>query len=85
VGPLDHPKANILNVTTNVAETPDTQGFPAMMKAEKFVIDHHQATVISQSFASAEEAFGSTQSILNLRGRVHRCGRQRRHRARQFR
>ena len=27
----------------------------------------HLATVISQSFASAEEAFGSTQSLLNLR------------------
>ena len=61
------PKANILNVTTDVAETLGVQGFPAMMKAEKFVIDHHQATVISQSFASAEEAFPSTQSLLNLR------------------
>jgi subtilase family serine protease len=61
------PKANILNVTTNVAETLGVQGFPAMMKAEKFIVDHHQATVISQSFASAEEAFNSTQSLLNLR------------------
>ena len=61
------PKANILNVTTGVAETLGVQGFPAMMKAEKFVIDHHQATVISQSFASAEQAFPSTQSLLNLR------------------
>jgi subtilase family serine protease len=61
------PKANILNVTTGVAETLGVQGFPAMMKAEKFIVDHHQATVISQSFGSAEEAFNSTQSLLNLR------------------
>jgi subtilase family serine protease len=61
------PKANILNVTTNIAETLGVQGFPDMMKAEQFIIDHHQATVISQSFASAEQAFNSTQSLLNLR------------------
>jgi subtilase family serine protease len=61
------PKANILNVTTETAETLGVQGFPAMMKAEQFIVDHHEATVISQSFASAEQAFGSTQSLLNLR------------------
>lgn len=61
------PKANILNVTTDTAETLGVQGFPAMMKAEKYVIDNHQATVISQSFASAEQAFGSAQSLQNLR------------------
>jgi subtilase family serine protease len=61
------PRANILNVTTNIAETLGVQGFPAMMKAEKFIVDHHQATVISQSFGSAEEAFNSTKSLLNLR------------------
>jgi subtilase family serine protease len=61
------PKANILLVTTNPAETLGVQGFPAMMNAEQFVVDHHEATVISQSFAAAEETFGSTQSLLNLR------------------
>jgi subtilase family serine protease len=61
------PKANILNVTTSTAETLGVQGFPAMMKAEQYIVDHHEATVISQSFASAEQAFGSTQSLLNLR------------------
>jgi subtilase family serine protease len=61
------PEANILNVTTNPAETLGVQGFPAMMDAEQFIVDNHQATVISQSFASTEEAFGSTQSLLNLR------------------
>ena len=61
------PKANILNVTTNPAETLGVQGFPQMMNAEQFIVDHHLASVISQSFAAAEETFHSTQSLLNLR------------------
>ena len=61
------PKANILNVTTNPAETLGVQGFPTMMNAEQYVVDHHQANVISQSFAAAEESFPSQQSLLNLR------------------
>jgi subtilase family serine protease len=61
------PKANILNVTTNPAETLGVQGFPQMMNAEQFIVDNHLATVISQSFAAAEETFHSTQSLMNLR------------------
>ena len=61
------PKANILLVTTPTAETLGVQGFPDFFKAEDFVITHHLGSVISQSFASAEEAFGSSQSLLNLR------------------
>ena len=61
------PGANILLVHTNTAETLGVQGFPQMMAAEKYVVDHHLADVISQSFASAEDAFGSTQSLENLR------------------
>jgi subtilase family serine protease len=61
------PEANILNVTTNPAETQGVQGLPAMMNAEQFIVDHQQATVITQSFGTTEEAFGSTQSLLNLR------------------
>jgi subtilase family serine protease len=61
------PGANILNVTTNPAEVLGVQGFPAMMNAEQFVVDHHEANVITQSFGAAEETFGSTQSLLNLR------------------
>jgi subtilase family serine protease len=61
------PKANILLVTTPTAETLGVQGFPAMMNAEQYVVDHHLANVISQSFASAEDAFGSPQSLQNLR------------------
>jgi len=61
------PKANIINVTTDPAETQGVQGLSAMMNAEQFIVDHHQATVISQSFGTTEEAFNSTQSLLNLR------------------
>ncbi|MGE5131951.1 MAG: hypothetical protein ACM32E_03465 [Gemmatimonadota bacterium] len=61
------PGANILNITTNPAETLGVQGFPTMMNAEQFVVDHHLASVISQSFAAAEETFASTQSLMTLR------------------
>ena len=61
------PGANILLVHTPTAETLGVQGFPQMMNAEKYVVDHHLANVISQSFASAEDAFGSAQSLENLR------------------
>jgi subtilase family serine protease len=61
------PGANILLVTSPTAETLGVQGFPQMMNNEQYVVDHHLADVISQSFASAEDAFGSSQSLLNLR------------------
>ena len=61
------PKANIIDVTTNPAETQGVQGFPTMMNAEQYVVDHHEATVITQSFGATEEGFGSAQSLLNLR------------------
>src|SRR5215469_15340845 len=61
------PQANILLMTTNPAETLGVQGFPAMMNAEQFVVDHHEANVITQSFGAAEETFGNTQALMNLR------------------
>jgi subtilase family serine protease len=61
------PEANILLVHSNNAETLGVQGFPNMMKAEDYVVKNHLANVISQSFASAEDAFGSFQSLENLR------------------
>ena len=61
------PGANILLVTTPTAETLGVQGFPQMMKAEQYVIDHHLGSVISQSFGAAEESFGSSASLENLR------------------
>jgi subtilase family serine protease len=61
------PMANIILVTTPTAETLGVQGFPQFMNAEDFVITHHLAGVISQSFGSGEDAFASTQSLLGLR------------------
>jgi subtilase family serine protease len=61
------PMANILLVTTPTAETLGVQGFQQMMNAEQYVVDHHLANVISQSFGSSEAAFGSANSLLNLR------------------
>ena len=61
------PQANILLVHSNNAETLGVQGFPNLIKAEDYVVNHHLANVISQSFASSEDAFGSQQSLLNLR------------------
>jgi subtilase family serine protease len=61
------PGANILLVTTPTAGTLGVHGLPQMMAAEQYVVDHHLADVISQSFASAEEAFPSARSIESLR------------------
>ena len=61
------PGANILLVTTPTAETLGVQGFPNMMNAEQYVVDHHLADVISQSFGSAEDAFASPAALLTLR------------------
>jgi subtilase family serine protease len=61
------PGANILLVETPVAEGLGTSGFPAIVKAENYVISHHLGTVISQSFATAEQTFPSKHSLLDLR------------------
>src|ERR1700737_860137 len=61
------PGASILLVETPVAETEGVQGFPEMMLAENYVIDHNLGDVISQSFGATEQTFNSPQDILNLR------------------
>jgi len=61
------PDANILLVETPVAETEGVTGFPEMIHAENFVIDHHLADVISQSFGATEQTFPNRQSLLQLR------------------
>lgn len=63
------PMANILLVTTPTAETLGVQGLQQMMNAEQYVIDHHLADVISQSFGTGEGAFhnGMASTIDHLR------------------
>ena len=69
------PGANILLVETPVAEGLGTSGFPAIVKAENYVISHRLGTVISMSLATAEQTFPSKQSILRLRSAYHRAAR----------
>jgi len=61
------PGANILLVETPVAETEGTVGFPQIVKAENYVINHHLGQVISQSFGATEGTFPSPASLLALR------------------
>jgi subtilase family serine protease len=61
------PGANLLLVETPVDETLGVQGFPQMIEAENYVINHHLGDVISQSFAATEQSFPNAQSIYALR------------------
>ncbi|HTX63672.1 MAG TPA: S53 family peptidase [Acidimicrobiales bacterium] len=61
------PGANILLVETATAETVGTTGFPTMVNAENYVIDHHLGDVISQSFGTGEATFSAPGTILGLR------------------
>jgi subtilase family serine protease len=61
------PGANILLVETPVAQTVGAAGFPQIIEAENYVINHHLGQVINQSFATAEETFPSAASIYALR------------------
>ena len=61
------PGANIILVTTPTAETLGVQGFPQMMNAIQYVVDHHLADVISMSLGAGEGSFASANSLLNLR------------------
>jgi subtilase family serine protease len=62
------PGAKILLVETPAAEIEGRSGFPPIIKAEKYVIRHHLATVISQSFGATEPTFRSSAVIRALRG-----------------
>jgi subtilase family serine protease len=62
------PGASIVLEETPVSETEGVQGFPEIVKAENYAIDHGLADVISQSFGATEETFPNAQALLNLRG-----------------
>jgi subtilase family serine protease len=61
------PGANILLVETPVSETEGVTGFPEIVKAENYVIDHNLGDVISQSFGATEETFPNKGAIFGLR------------------
>jgi len=59
------PQANIILVTTPTAETLGVQGFPPMMKAVQYVVDHHLADVISMSLSAGEGSFKNGVAALS--------------------
>ena len=61
------PGANIVLVETPVSETEGVTGFPEIVKAEKYVINHGIGDVISQSFDATEETFTSYRQLEPLR------------------
>jgi subtilase family serine protease len=61
------PGAKIVLAETPVAETEGVQGFPEIVKAENYLIDHNLVDVISQSFGATEQTFPNAQSVLKLR------------------
>ena len=61
------PGANILLVETPVSETEGVTGFPQIVTAEKYVINHSLGDVISQSFSATEETFKNYAQLKPLR------------------
>ncbi len=61
------PDADILLVETPTSENEGTTGFPQIVQAEQYVIDHKLGDVISQSFSATEQTFPSPQALLALR------------------
>ncbi len=61
------PDANIILVETPMTETEGIYGFPQIVAAENYVIDHHLGDVISQSFGASEQTFTSPSQIYSLR------------------
>jgi len=61
------PEASILLVETPMTETEGIYGFPQIVAAENYVIDHHLGDVISQSFGANESTFTNPGQIDSLR------------------
>jgi subtilase family serine protease len=57
------PGAKILLVETPVSETEGVTGFPQIVKAESYVLEHHLGDVISQSFSATEQTFTGLAQI----------------------
>ena len=62
------PGANIVVLETPVSETEGVTGFPEIVKAENWAINHGIGDVISQSFGATEQTFPNSFSIQLLRG-----------------
>ena len=64
------PGASILLVETPVSETEGVTGFPQIVTAEEYVINHKLGDVISQSFSATEETFKNSAQVNKLRGAI---------------
>ena len=62
------PGANLLLVETPVSETEGVHGFPQIVQAEQYVLNHHLGDVISQSFSATEQTFPNSSAVQALRG-----------------
>ncbi len=62
------PGAKIVLLETPVSETEGVTGFPEIVQAENWAINHGIGDVISMSFGATEQTFPSAQSLFNLRG-----------------
>src|SRR5580693_5621163 len=51
------PGANLLLVETPVSETEGVHGFPQIVQAEQYVLNHHLGDVISQGLRATEDTF----------------------------
>ena len=61
------PGASILLVETPVSETEGLTGFPQVVEAENYVINHRLGDVITQSFGATEETFPEKKDVDGLR------------------
>jgi subtilase family serine protease len=61
------PDASIVLVETPTSENEGTTGFPQIVAAEQYVLQHKLGQVISQSFAATEQTFPSSAALLALR------------------
>ena len=50
-----------------MTESEGIYGFPQLVAAENYVIDHHLGDVITQSFGANEQTFTSPDQIYSLR------------------
>jgi subtilase family serine protease len=71
------PGAKILLVETPVSETEGVHGFPQIVAAEEYVLQHYHVDVISQSFSATEETFPSAAKVQALRGAYQLADRDR--------
>jgi subtilase family serine protease len=69
------PKANILLVETPMTETEGIYGFPQIVAAENYVVNHHLGDVISQSFGASETTFTNPRQIYSLRSAYENAAR----------